>query len=535
MHIAAMGLAACALTACAASASRPAPPAVARSPGTGAAPGVHALSHDDVLWLERVDFGVDSQAVSEYLRLGRAGYLERQLHPAADDAHDLPPSVAAQIAALDISHLDLRRTFAALRSARRQFRTTTDPTARGQQLRAIFRAGGQLTDEARYRELLRAVYSSDQLREQMVWFWLNHFSVFENKAQVRWLAADYEERAIRPYALGHFSDLVMATLEHPAMLEYLDNYRNTAGHLNENYAREFMELHTLGVGSGYTQQDVQQLARVFTGLGVNFGPAPRLPPALRSLYLQRNDGFAFNPARHDFGPVTLLGQRVKGVGFDEVKNAVNLIVRQPACAQFISRELATYFVADSPPPQLVEAMSRTFQRTDGDIAAVLRTMFTADAFTPSLGTKFKDPMRYVVSSVRLTYDGPAYAGRVIDNPQPLLNWLRALGELPYGHQTPDGYSLTLAGWGSPGQLSRRFDIARVIGSGRAPLFGTPGADPLAAFAPRAIAAAPPLSRGIYVDTLEPFLAGNTRAALDQARSPAEWNAFLLSSPEFNYE
>jgi uncharacterized protein (DUF1800 family) len=428
-----------------------------------------------------------------------------------------------------------------LRSQGRRAFTDKDPAARREALRTLARQGGQLADEARERELLRAVYSSDQLREQMVWFWLNHFSVFENKAQVRWLVANYEEQAIRPYALGHFRDLVMATLEQPAMLQYLDNFRNTAGHINENYAREFMELHTLGVGSGYTQQDVQQLARVFTGIGVNFARAPRLPPQLRGLYLRdvREDGFEFNPARHDFGQVTLLGHTVRGAGFDEVRNAVTLIVRQSACARFVSRELATYFVADDPPPQLVAAMARTFQHTDGDIAAVLRTMFSSPQFTTSLGTKFKDPMRYVVSAMRLTYDG-----RPIENPQPLVNWLRALGEVPYGHQTPDGYALTQAGWSSPGQLTRRFDIARVIGSGRAPLFeptgtvgtagsavgGRPGAMPVSA-----LLTAPPLSDGIYQTALAPFLADSTRSALDAARSPAEWNALLLSSPEFNYE
>jgi uncharacterized protein (DUF1800 family) len=513
-----IGLAAFALGACAASTPRSTGGiSAARSPAAATGGGVHPLSRDDVRWLERVDFGVDSRTLSDYERLGRVRYLQQQLHPAADDAQDLPPAVAARIASLDISHLDLPATFAALRNQRRKLPAGTSPAQRQQALRSIFRAGSQLAAEASERELLRAVYSSDQLREQMVWFWLNHFSVFQNKAQLRWLVADYEEQAIRPYALGHFGDLVMATLESPAMLQYLDNYRDSVGQLNENYAREFLELHTLGVGSGYTQQDVQQLARVFTGVGVNFGRAPRLPPPLRALYV-RSGGFEFNPARHDFGSVTLLGHHLEGQGFDEVSHAVSLIVRQPACARFISRELASYFVADDPPPPLVAAMARTFQRTDGDIAAVLRTMFGAPQFTASLGTKFKDPFRYVVSAVRLAYDG-----RVIDNPQPLVNWVRALGEAPYGRQTPDGYPLTREGWSSPGQLSRRFDIARVIGSGRAPLFAqqsTPG---------------PRLSDGIYREALEPFLAGTTRTALEQARSPAEWNAFLLFSPEFNYE
>ena len=132
-------------------------------------------------------------------------------------------------------------------------------------------AGNKLAYQAIREELLRAVYSPSQLQEQMVWFWLNHFSVHQYKANLRWLVGDYADRAIRPHALGHFKDLVLATLEHPAMLQYLDNSQNAVGHINENYARELMELHTLGVNAGYTQQDVQQLARVLTGVGISTG------------------------------------------------------------------------------------------------------------------------------------------------------------------------------------------------------------------------------------------------------------------------
>src|SRR6202044_3845302 len=155
-------------------------------------------------------------------------------------------------------------------------------------------------------DLLRAVYSPSQLQEQMIWFWLNHFSVYQHKADLRWLVADYSERAIRPHALGHFRDLVMATLEHPAMLQYLDNAQNAAGHINENYARELMELHTLGVDAGYSQHDVQELARVLTGVGIARPDAPG--PQTRRQKLLIGDGlFAFYPGRHDFGDKTLLG------------------------------------------------------------------------------------------------------------------------------------------------------------------------------------------------------------------------------------
>jgi uncharacterized protein (DUF1800 family) len=357
----------------------------------------------------------------------------------------------------------------------------------------------------------------------MVWFWLNHFSVHQYKANLRWLVGDYAERAIRPHVFGRFEDLVMATLEHPAMLQYLDNNQNAAGHINENYARELMELHTLGVNSGYTQQDVQQLARVLTGVGINTGDPPKLKAEWQRLYVRRG-AFEFNPARHDFGTKILLGHSIEGRGFGEVEEAVRLIVGQPSCAQFISRQMANYFVADNPSAQLVERMTQTFERTHGDIAAVLRTMFLAREFNASLGDKFKDPMRFVVSSVRFAYDG-----RPISNTRPLLNWLNGLGEAPFGRQTPDGYPMTEVSWASSGQMSRRFEIARLIGSGNAGLF-----DPEDGGTPT-MSGFPQLSNRLYYEAVEPFLAARTRSALDRANSQQEWNTFLLSSPEFSYE
>jgi len=316
---------------------------------------------------------------------------------------------------------------------------------------------------------------------------------------------------------------VLASLEHPAMLQYLDNNQNAAGHINENYARELMELHTLGVDGGYTQQDVQQLARVLTGVGINVGDVPHLKAEWQRLY-RRSGAFEFNPARHDFGPKTLLGRPIEGSGFGEVESAIRIIVHQPACARFISRELASYFVADNPPPQLIERMAQSFLRSDGDIAAVLRTMFLAREFDAALGGKFKDPMRYVVSAVRFAYDGQPIA-----NTRPLLNWLNALGEAPYGRATPDGYPLSEQNWASSGQMSRRFEIARAIGSGNAALF-----DPEDGSA-ATTTGFPQLSNRLYFEAVEPFLAAATRAALARANSQQEWNTFLLSSPEFSYE
>ena len=233
-------------------------------PHVSAAPPLQAMRREDTLWLERVSFGLNSASVDSYRRLGRERFLEQQLHPGETA---LPAPIAAQIAALEVSHADPAKWLADVNAQYKTINAMPDGPDKEQARKALNDRGNRLAYEAIRRELLRAVYSPAQLQEQMVWFWLNHFSVHQYKANLRWLVGDYEERAIRPHVFGHFKDLVMATLEHPAMLQYLDNNQNAAGHINENYARELMELHTLGVGAGYTQQDVQQLARVLDRRG----------------------------------------------------------------------------------------------------------------------------------------------------------------------------------------------------------------------------------------------------------------------------
>jgi uncharacterized protein (DUF1800 family) len=488
-------------------------------PRAAAAP-LPALRRADTLWLERVSFGLNSAGVDSYRQLGRERFLERQLHPGEAA---LPAPIAAEIAALEVSHANPAKWLAEVNAQYKVINAMTDGADKEQARKALSDRGNQLAYEAIRRDLLRAVYSPAQLQEQMVWFWLNHFSVFQYKANLRWLVGDYEERAIRPHVFGHFKDLVMATLEHPAMLQYLDNNQNAAGHINENYARELLELHTLGVGGGYSQQDVQELARVLTGVGINVGDAPKLRPELQRLYV-RSGAFEFNPGRHDFGSKTLLGHPITGRGFGEVEDAVGLIAAQPACARFVSRQLAIYFVADDPPAALVERMAQTFMHSDGDIAAVLHSLFTSREFDAALGAKFKDPTRYVVSAIRFAYDG-----RAISNTRPVLNWLNGLGEAPYGRQTPDGYPLTELGWASSGQMSRRFEIARAIGAGNAGLFNAEDGSAAGA------AGFPQLSNRLYFEAVEPFLAARTKDALNRANSQQEWNTFLLSSPEFSYE
>ena len=500
------------------------------APAQGLAQGPRAtaagLAGNDVRWLERVTYGLTTQTLADYREHGRAAFLAGQLkaaqEPSSSDVR-LPTPIAAQIDSLEITHLDPVQTLGRVAAEYRRINALPDGDAKEQARKSLNEEGNRFAYQAQRRELLRAIYSPDQLREQLVAFWLNHFSVYEYKGNLRWLVGDYAEHAIRPHVLGHFRDLVLSTLTHPAMLQYLDNAQNAAGHVNENYARELMELHTLGVNGGYTQQDVQNLARILTGVGVySGGERPKLRREWQGLY-RREGAFEFNPARHDFGDKILLGTHIAGRGYVEVEQAVDLLVRSPACARFISRQLAVYFVGDEPPPALTERLAQRFQASDGDLAAVLQTLLTSAEFNASLGAKFKDPRQFVVSALRFAYDG-----RPIANTHPPLNWLNSMGDGQFGRPTPDGYPEAESGWASSGQMARRFEIARAIGSGSAGLFEPEDGGP------PSLSGFPQLSRRIYFDALEPLLSANTRLALDQANSQQEWNTFLLSAPEFSY-
>ena len=502
----------------------------ARLPTLTVTAKVDGLRLGDIAWLRRDSFGLDSATLARYRELGRTRFLDEQL-AGGDDS--LPPQIATQISSLAVVSTPLPQQLAEYQERAEQYKQMgADGPAKDAAKTAFQLYRREIYQQSAQVEMLHAIYGGDQLKEQLVWFWLNHFSVYADKGPVRLFTTDYEENVIRPHALGRFKDLVMATLQSPAMLVFLDNAHNVKDKTNENYARELMELHTLGVNSGYTQQDVQQLMRILTGATV-------LPPKLaarQNLFARARPGlvrdglFVFNPNQHDFGDKNFLGQTIKGSGYDEIAQAVDLIVRQPACAHFISQKLATYFITDQPSAALVDAMANTFQRTDGDIAAVLRTMFLSTDAAAIGGHKFKDPMRFLVSSMRLTYDG-----QPIPNAEPLVNWLRQMGEPLYGRITPDGWPLDSASWTGSGQMSKRFDFAGVIGSGRNRLFVDNG-DPATANTFAGLPKDAPALRdsALYRDAIAQGLSVATSNALDQAKSPTEWNTFLLSSPDFNY-
>jgi uncharacterized protein (DUF1800 family) len=472
-----------------------------------------------LLVLNRVTWGANTTSAREIAAAGTSRWLEQQLKPAARPT--LPEPVQAQIDGLTISQKPFAELMVELEQRRRETAALREPEQQKPAQQAYQQELTRLGREAGTRAILRALYSPNQLEEQMTWFWMNHFNVYQFKNNVRAMVGDYEERAIRAHALGRFRDLLGATARHPAMLRYLDNAQNGANRINENYARELMELHTLGVNGGYSQRDVQELARMLTGFGINLSKeSPKVRADKQGDYV-RSGVFEFNPNRHDYGDKIFLGQTVKGRGAAELDEALDRLARHPATARFLSRKLAVYFVADEPPAALVERMAEAFGASDGDIGATLRVMFRSDEFAASLGRKFKDPMHYVISAIRYSYDG-----RPILNTTPVFNWLNRMGQGLYNRQTPDGYALTQDAWAGPGQMTTRFEIARTIGSGSAGLFRTEGAQPVD------VPAFPQLSNALYHASLQKTLGPQTLTALDKAATPQEWNTFLLSSPEF---
>ena len=468
-------------------------------------------------WCNRMTWGLSPSSQINC----SATHDARPSQPSKRPDEMLPPKAAAQIAAMRLAHEPMAALVVAEEAQNRAANALTDLDQKKSAQQAYQQSMNALANEAATRSLLRDLYSSDQLREQMTWFWFNHFNVQAQKRDIRAMVGDYEDHAIRPRALGKFRDLLEATLRHPAMLRYLDNDQNAGGHINENYAREIMELHSMGVGSGYSQKDVQELARILTGVGVDLKPdAPKLKPAWQPL-LVRAGLFEFNPARHDFGDKQFLGQTIKGTGFSEVARALDLIAASPATAHHVSGQLAAYFMGDDPPAAVVDRMTAVWRRSDGDISKVLQAMFQSPEFSKSLGGAFKDPVHYVVSAVRM-----AYGDRVILNTQPMINWLNRMGEGLYAHETPDGYPLTSAAWTGPGQMTVRFEIARQIGGGSAGLFKppAPGGSEQPAF--------PQLQNALYFGSLADTLKPPTAASLAQATSPQEWNTLFLSSPDF---
>ncbi|MEO7189746.1 MAG: DUF1800 domain-containing protein [Vicinamibacterales bacterium] len=579
-------------------------------------PDTRAISHV----LNRVGFGARPGDIDRVQALGIPAYVEQQLHPEKIDDGLLDKRLVG-FSTLTMSASELASTYfePAQRLQRQRAAQTrgTAPQASGKPDGMVApsdpsMAGGPVngqpgvparaqSPEARQAaamqrsvlmelsesRMLRAALSERQLQEVLVDFWFNHFNVFAGKGQVRQYLTEYERDAIRPHTLGNFRELLGAVAHSPAMLFYLDNFQSAgpdtgqspqlarlndprlppaqrrrltemlaarqtqpkrpARGLNENYARELMELHTLGVDAGYTQTDVIELARILTGWTID---------------QPRNGGtFVFRPAMHDTGSKTLFGVTFKSDGEKEGERALDLLANHPATAHHIALKLAQRFVADQPPPALVDRAAKVFTSTKGDLREVVRSILTSPEFMdPAFRrAKVKTPFEFVVSAVRAT-------GASLTSGTPLVVALQNLGMPLYGCQPPTGYSMTADAWVNTGALLNRMNFAlqlvsggRIVPSGNgrrgaAPpaMAGdmTPGAPEmprgqgrgrgaLAARGPIAIdlsALAPDSgvqSRDRVVDRLlGGEISDSTRQTLAKAETPQNLIALTLGSPEF---
>jgi uncharacterized protein (DUF1800 family) len=428
--------------------------------------------------LNRMSLGISPGDVENAESMGLKRYIQAQLSP---ETLPVPSTLTQRLTQLDtfqMTPLQLQQTYG---------RQTKEATP---EQRKMYQKGLQkVMQQAVQARLLRATESPRQLEEVMVDFWFNHFNVFANKGQGRLWVGSYEENAIRPHVLGKFRTLLEATARHPAMLIYLDNWQNTAPGspgargrfqgLNENYARELMELHTLGVDGGYTQADVTTLAKILTGWGIRQGQQAGTDTS----------GFYYNAKRHDFSDKVFLGRTIKGSGEAEVEQALDMLATNPATAKHISYQLAQYFVADQPPAALVTQLTQQYLKTDGDIRTVLETLFQSPEFwNPRIyGAKFKTPYQYTVSAFRATQTD-------VQNSKLAVNILQQLGQPLYGCQTPNGYKNTQAAWLNPDSMTRRLSfatsLAKMTPLDAAQLTRMLG-NPFSAHTTTAIAASPP--------------------------------------------
>jgi len=389
---------------------------------------------------------------------------------------DLPPDERMR-EILKMSPEDQRSLAASLKGGKRdEFLEGMDAKQR-ETLMALNNPQQVVVDELVHAKLLRAIYSERQLQEVMTDFWFNHFNVFIGKGADRYLLTSYERDVIRPHAMGKFEDLLVATAQSPAMLFYLDNWLSVGPNseiangipkrnrrrsryrppvvkqakgrrsgLNENYGRELMELHTLGVNGGYTQKDVTEVARVFTGW---------------TLKQPKQGGFTFEERMHEPGDKIVLGHRIKSNGEKEGREVLHLLARHPSTAKFICAKLATRFVSDNPSPALVDRMAQTFLKKKGDIGEVLKTLFHSPEFwaPDAYRAKVKTPLEFIVSAVRAN-------GANVTDAMPLARQLQNMGMTLYGMQPPTGYSMKADAWVNSSALLGRMNFALTLTSGK---------------------------------------------------------------------
>jgi uncharacterized protein (DUF1800 family) len=521
--------------------------------------------------LNRIGFGAAPGDIEGVRALGLSAYIDQQLHPERIVDSELTTRLAAFDTLSKSTEEMATQFYIPAQMARREMQRQqgqeppdTTPAKREmspEQAEAVGKERQALL-QLMQAKVLRAAYSDRQLEEVMADFWFNHFNVFSGKGQVRLYLNEYERDAIRPHVLGNFRELLQATAESPAMLFYLDNWqsaapegartaappaggarafprnprmpaqpgnvnrpgqitrprtladlppgpRNRRAGLNENYARELMELHTLGVEGGYTQKDVQEVARAFTGWTI---ANPR-----------QGGAFKFEPRMHDDGEKVVLGRTIKAGGGKKDGDAVlDLLAKHPATARFIATKLARRFVADEPPQTLVDRAARRFTETGGNIREVVASIVTSPEFfaAESYRGKVKTPFEFVVSAVRAT-------GTDTSNAMPLVLAVRNLGMPLYGCQPPTGYSDKAEAWVNSGALLNRMNFA-------VSLTASSSDRRAARRLPQAGGGAEPTltSDALVASALAGELSDTTAATVAKATTPPQALALVLGSPEF---
>ncbi len=442
-----------------------------------ARPDVRELPADQqiIQALNRLTFGPRPGDVQKVRAIGLDNWIDQQLHP--EKINDLGlDQFVAKYSAINQDQNDLLVQYARQQRERREMRLADssramsgqDSTMARRQLAQRFNLTRQVVTQLQSSRVARAVASERQLQEMMTDFWENHFSIYVQKGGPEpYYLTDFDQNVIRPRALGKFRDLLEAVAQSPAMLFYLDNARSMADTtrptlarrqlqqrqrqgLNENYGRELLELHTLGVDGGYTQQDVINVARAFTGWTIK-APA-------------QGGGFVFRPQVHDAGEKIVLGHKLPaGRGIEDAEDVLDILAKSPATARYISFKLARRFVSDSPSKALVDHAAQVYLRTGGDIREVVRTIVTSPEFfsRQAFRSKVKSPFEVVVSAMRALNAAP-------DSTPRSAQVIAFLGQPIFGHQAPNGWPETGEPWMNTGAILNRINFGMAVAAERLP-------------------------------------------------------------------
>ena len=394
--------------------------------------------------LNRTAFGARPGDLERVQKIGAEKYLEEQLHPPRVDDQSTD-ALLVKFPTLRMSAGELLEKYQRPAQLRQGRQETQTPQFR---MRRLAETPQLILQELQAQKIVRAVHSQRQLQEVMTDFWFNHFNVFWNKNADRWLTTPYEMDVIRPHALGKFKELLEATAKSPAMLFYLDNHLSSSiKGINENYGRELMELHTLGVDGGYTQKDVQEVARAFTGWSID---RP-----------QRSGGFMFRGRIHDDSEKIVLGHKIHKGGIRDGEEVLEILAKHPSTARFISTKMVRRFVSDDPPVKLVKHVSDVYLKTGGDIREMLHAVFTSNEFnSPEVsGAKTKTPFEFVASAIRAA-DGTT------DGSRQIAQAIGRMGQPLYQCQPPAGYADRGDQWMSNGAVLERLNFAVALASNK---------------------------------------------------------------------